>query len=151
MDSYINHTSPKRNWEPLPEALLHKTFAGVFYEQKLRKLRQIFFSIAICIKICQKTMAKKKSGKKFLCNGAWKAFHETCHHWQFVTHWTSTVTFLILIGFEALSMTVSMVIVSEWQIVSDDKFHEMPPWGLSYKAFFGGKNGVIFITGVLYQ
>ena len=41
---------------------------------------------------------------------------------------TSTVTFLILIGYEALSLTVAMVIVSEWQIVSDDKFHEMPPW-----------------------
>ena len=40
---------------------------------------------------------------------------------------TSTVTFLILIGYEALSLTVAMVIVSEWQIVSDDKFHEMPP------------------------
>ena len=41
---------------------------------------------------------------------------------------TSTVTFLILIGYEALSLTVAMVIVSEWQIVSDDKFHDMPPW-----------------------
>ena len=40
---------------------------------------------------------------------------------------TSTVTFLILIGYEALSLTVAMVIVSEWQIVSDDKFHEIPP------------------------
>ena len=39
---------------------------------------------------------------------------------------TSTVTFLILIGYEALSLTVAMVIVSEWQIVSDEKFHEMP-------------------------
>ena len=43
---------------------------------------------------------------------------------------TSTVTFLILIGYEALSLTVAMVIVSEWQIVSDDKFHEMPPRSL---------------------
>ena len=40
---------------------------------------------------------------------------------------TRTLTFLILIGYEALSLTVAMVIVSEWQIVSDDKFHEMPP------------------------
>ena len=40
---------------------------------------------------------------------------------------TSTVTFLILIGYEALSLTVAMVIVSDWQIVSDDKFHEIPP------------------------
>ena len=37
------------------------------------------------------------------------------------------MTFLILINYEALSLTVAMVIVSEWQIVSDDKFHEMPP------------------------
>ena len=34
---------------------------------------------------------------------------------------------MILIGYEALSLTVAMVIVSERQIVSDDKFHEMPP------------------------
>ena len=34
---------------------------------------------------------------------------------------------LDLIGYEALSLTVAMVIVGEWQIVSDDKFHEMPP------------------------
>ena len=47
---------------------------------------------------------------------------------------TSTVTFLILIGYEALSLTVAMVIVSEWQIVSDDKFHEMPPRP-SYNCF----------------
>ena len=40
---------------------------------------------------------------------------------------TSRMTFLILIGYEALSLTVAMVIVSEWQIVSDDKCHEMPP------------------------
>ena len=38
---------------------------------------------------------------------------------------TSTVTFLILIGYESLSFTVAMVIVSEWQIVSDDKFHDI--------------------------
>ena len=37
------------------------------------------------------------------------------------------MAFLILIGYEALSLTVAMVIVSEWQIVSDDKFHDMPP------------------------
>ena len=36
-------------------------------------------------------------------------------------------TFLILIGYEALSLTVAMVIVGELQIVSDDRFHEMPP------------------------
>ena len=45
---------------------------------------------------------------------------------------TSKVIFLILIGYEALSLTVAMVIVTEWQIVSDDKFHEMPPRGLSW-------------------
>ena len=60
------------------------------------------------------------------------AFHETCHHWQFVIHWQ--VTFLILIGYETLSLTVAMVIVSEWQIVSDDKFHEMPPKVSVFKA-----------------
>ena len=35
------------------------------------------------------------------------------------------MTFFILIGYEALSLTVAKV--SERQIVSDDKFHEMPP------------------------
>ena len=46
---------------------------------------------------------------------------------------TSAVIFLILIGYEALSLTsIAMVIVSEWQIVSDDKFHEMPPPPWSY-------------------
>ena len=59
--------------------------------------------------------------------GGGGAFHETCYHWQFFIHWqTCTVKFLILIGYEALSLTVAIVI-SEWQIVSDDKFHEMPP------------------------
>ena len=48
---------------------------------------------------------------------------------------TSTVTFLILIGYEALSLTVAMVIVSEWQIVSDDKFHEIPPWSIVVTIF----------------
>ena len=40
---------------------------------------------------------------------------------------TSTVTFLILIGYEAPSLTVAMVIVSEWQVVSDDKCPPPPP------------------------
>ena len=38
---------------------------------------------------------------------------------------TSKVTFLILIGYEAL---FAMVVVSEWQVVIDDKFYEMGPW-----------------------
>ena len=37
------------------------------------------------------------------------------------------MTFLILIGYEALSLTVAMVVVSEWQVVIDDKFYEMGP------------------------
>ena len=53
------------------QAPLHKTFAGVFYGKNSGNSGIFVFSIAICIKICQSfSMAKKKSGKKCLCNGA---------------------------------------------------------------------------------
>ena len=40
---------------------------------------------------------------------------------------TSTVTFLTLIGYEAPSMTVAMVIVSEWQLSVMTSFMKCPP------------------------
>ena len=40
---------------------------------------------------------------------------------------TSKVTFSNSIGYEAL---FGMVVVIEWQVVTDDKFYEMGPWCL---------------------
>ena len=54
-------------WAPL-----HKTFAGVF-TAKTQETQAIFFSIAICIKICQSfSMAKKSLAKSFMQRGPGK-------------------------------------------------------------------------------
>ena len=60
--------------------------------------------------------------------GTWGAFHETCHHWQFVIYWQ--VQSCDILDFEWLWSTVIDCCHgnSQWMtIVSDDKFHEMPP------------------------
>ena len=62
-----------------------------------------------------------------LNRGGGGAFHETCHHWQFVIHWLLPWQQSVTVLHSQSKYKNVTLLVSEWQIVSDDKFHDIPP------------------------
>ena len=87
---------------------------------------------AFWIRATTRPVTRKMSSERLSCEQQifQGVFHETCHHWQFVIHWLlpwqQSVTVLHSQSKSRMSLYLSVNV--HVQIVSDDKFHEMPPW-----------------------